>query len=36
MTDFFAPRFDEASKMGARMIKVIQESQRAGKATGKK
>ncbi|GMK58233.1 hypothetical protein CspeluHIS016_0502650 [Cutaneotrichosporon spelunceum] len=29
--DFFAPRFEEAGKVGARMIKVIQDSQRARK-----
>jgi hypothetical protein len=27
--DFFAPRFEEAGKVGARMIKVIQDAQRA-------
>jgi hypothetical protein len=27
--DFFAPRFDEATKMGGKMIKAIQEAQSA-------
>lgn len=27
--DFFAPRFEEAGKVGGRMIKAIQEAQKA-------
>ena len=28
-SDFFAPRFEEAGKVGGRMIKAIQEAQKA-------
>ena len=31
LPEFFAPRFDEATKLGGRMIKVIQDAQAAAR-----